>query len=221
MDKSLFLARRRLQEESALDPSASPDRIDDIASVFGGKATGIQRPASDKKISMTLFKEESETERVEPTHIPEHLANRLAARRQVVDKELGEKAERVMENIQKFPRGRNESAQLTEVNLILPFTISHTTMLSLFVIYRHDEETWRFLTPRVSAGFVQISLGPKGAVRQNQSLSIGRSGQTDKTHPQSTSQGQKVIILRMMILPLHMHSIVRLRTCMRRMQTRR
>jgi hypothetical protein len=191
MDKSLFLARRRLQEESALDPSASPDRIDDIASVFGGKATGIQRPASDKKISMTLFKEESETERVEPTHIPEDLANRLAARRQVVDKELGETAERVMENIQKFPRGRNESAQLTEVNLILPFTISHTTMLSLFVIYRHDEETRRF------PGFVQLSLG---LVSQNQCLSIGRSGLTDKTHPQSTSQGQKVIILR--ILPL-------------------
>jgi hypothetical protein len=201
MDKSLFLARRRLQEESALDPSASPDRIDDIASVFGGKATGIQRPTSDKqrptsdkKISMTLFKEESESERVEPTHIPEDLAKRLAARRQVVDKELGETAERIMENIQKFPRGRIESAQLTEVNLIFPFTISHTTMLSLFVIYRHDEETRRF------PGFVQISLGPKGAVRQNQCLSIGRSGLTDKTHPKSTSQGQKVIILR--ILPL-------------------
>lgn len=118
MDKSLLLARRRLQEESALDPNASPTRIDGIASTFGGKAPYSQRPKSDKKISVAGMKEDSGTEHGESPHIPEDLAKRLAARRQAVDKAISETTETIKENIPKFPRGSNGSAQLAEVNFL-------------------------------------------------------------------------------------------------------
>ena len=116
MDKALLLARRRLQEESALDPSVSQERIDGIASAFGGKAATVpQRKASEKKSIVSGMKETVTVEKEENPYIPEDLAKRLAARRLAVDKAINDTAETIKENIPKSLRGQNESTQLLEV----------------------------------------------------------------------------------------------------------
>jgi hypothetical protein len=112
MEKSLLLARRRMQEETASDPS-SPGKMDGIAAAFGGKVAALPRRGSDKKNLISGIKESFEREET-ASHIPEDLAKRLAARRLAVDQAINEKNETPKE-ASTFPRSKNESAQLIEV----------------------------------------------------------------------------------------------------------
>ena len=110
MEKSLLLARRRVQEETSSD-SSSPGKMDGIASVFGGKVAALPRRGSDKNL-ITGIKESLALQREETSHIPEDLAKRLAARRLAVDQAINEKIE-TPKQTSTFPR-KTESAQLFE-----------------------------------------------------------------------------------------------------------
>jgi hypothetical protein len=129
MDKSLFIARRKLQEDSSPDSSntspVSPNRLEDIASAFGGKVA-TKRSTQSKFGGKTIYKEEKKTvsNYDAPSHIPEDLVARLAARRQAVDTAIGKKE--ILKEPQHFKRdGDVQSSAFHVVQYVSIFKLTN------------------------------------------------------------------------------------------------